>query len=78
MAELEPQIKLYSTSIPSPLPSSPSFIFHLTHLTSTLLIWVGTGQPIDPETPTSEAVVIPSEKKIAQDWAVAMPARGVS
>ncbi|KAK1924414.1 hypothetical protein DB88DRAFT_490327 [Papiliotrema laurentii] len=64
-------LRIDHTTLPSPLPGSPSFIFHLTHLTNTLLLWIGTGQPTDPADPT--AVITPVERKLAQDWAVAMP-----
>ncbi|WWC89521.1 uncharacterized protein L201_004445 [Kwoniella dendrophila CBS 6074] len=68
---LEPIIQTYHQTLCSPLPSSPSFVFHLTRLVDTLMIWVGTGSPSD----SSESVIV-SEKKIASDWAVAMPSRG--
>lgn len=68
-------LRIDHTTLPSPLPGSPSFIFHLTHLTNTLLLWIGTGQPTDPADPT--AVITPVERKLAQDWAVAMPSTRV-
>lgn len=74
---MEPQIRLHNTSLPSPLPGSPSFIFHLTLLQNTLFIWVGTGQPTDPSTSPDE-MITPAERNIAQDWAVSMPSRPVS
>jgi hypothetical protein len=76
MTSLDSHITTHYASLPSPLPSSPSFVFHLTRLTNTLLIWVGTGQPT--ESSTSGEMIMPNEKKLAQDWAVAMPPRGVS
>ncbi|WWD17466.1 hypothetical protein CI109_101907 [Kwoniella shandongensis] len=74
MSTLQPQIQTYHTSLPSPLPSFPSFQFQLTRLTSTLMIWVGAGPPTQPgeEVPT----VGGGEKKLAGDWSVAMPSRG--
>ncbi|WVW83701.1 hypothetical protein I302_105722 [Kwoniella bestiolae CBS 10118] len=68
---LEPTINTHHTTLPSPILNSPSFVFHLTRLVDTLMIWVGTGSPSD----TSEGVIV-SEKKLANDWAVAMPSRG--
>ncbi|CAD6572453.1 MAG: hypothetical protein TREMPRED_000548 [Tremellales sp. Tagirdzhanova-0007] len=75
---LDPQsgITTQHTYLPSPLPSSPSFHLHLTRLKDTLMIWVGAGEPSDPTMPGVEANVGPSEKRLAGDWAVAMPARG--
>lgn len=74
--KMEPQIQLYHSSLPSPLPGSPSFVFHLTYLTNTLFIWIGTGQPTEPGH-GSEPIMV-AETKVAQDWAVAMPQRPVS
>ncbi|WWC70394.1 uncharacterized protein I206_104344 [Kwoniella pini CBS 10737] len=71
---LEPKIKTYYQTLPSPLPNSPSFVFHLTRLVDTLMIWVGTGSPADPTSDIENIIV--GEKKIASDWAVAMPSRG--
>ena len=80
MTELQPLIRLDNTHIPSPFPAAPSFYFHLTHLTSTLFIWVGTGKPSTP----GQAGILgldeaagPEEKRLAGDWAVAMPSYGV-
>ena len=73
---LDPQISLHHTTLPSSLPGSPSFVFHLTRLTDTLLVWIATGQPT--ESPSSDEMILPTEKRLAQDWAVAMPPRGVS
>ena len=85
--EAGPSTRIYHTVIPSPLPSSPSFVFQLTRLRDTLMIWVGTGAP------TSELTAALTEeegegegakdgeeigKRLAADWAVATPSRGVS
>ena len=56
-----------------------------------MIVWVGHGSPTDPsvvhaslggegEEGIEEGAphVIPSERKLAQDWAVAMPPKGVS
>lgn len=81
-----PQITVHHKHIPSPIPSAPSFAFQLTRLTSTLFIWVGTGSP------SSGAGIIPGldvdsgaegtygavDKRLAAEWGVAMPSRGVS
>ncbi|WWD02785.1 hypothetical protein V865_000827 [Kwoniella europaea PYCC6329] len=72
---IEPTIKTYHSALPSPIPNSPSFVFHLTRLVDTLMIWVGTGTPSDPNTMGGGGVIV-SEKKLANDWAVAMPSRG--
>ena len=81
-----PQIRIYHKSMPSPLPSAPSFIFQLTRLKDTLLIWVGTGQPTSingiggttsQAAGTQEDLAV-GERKLAGEWAVAMPSRGVS
>lgn len=115
---LQPQIKLHNTYIPSPFPLSPSFYFQLTHLKSTLFIWVGTGKPSSDPVPSGSNAVLapfgsrmgteggtsatmrsgrlgeedfdaaevgaesaiengPEERKLAAEWAVAMPSRGV-
>ncbi|WWC61682.1 uncharacterized protein I303_104267 [Kwoniella dejecticola CBS 10117] len=71
---LDPTIRTYHQTLPSPLPNSPSFVFHLTRLVDTLMIWIGTGSPSDPISGTDNVIV--GERKIAGDWAVAMPSRG--
>lgn len=79
---LQPQISTHHTSIPSPLPSSPSFNFHLTRMVNTLMIWVGTGLPTDTAGNSvggaaSMGSVEQVDNKLAGDWSVAMPSRGV-
>lgn len=79
---LQPQISTYRTSIPSPFPSSPSFNFHLTRMVNTLMIWVGTGLPTDTAGnaaggAASMGSVEQVDNKLAGDWSVAMPSRGV-
>ncbi|WVR07208.1 hypothetical protein IAU60_004249 [Kwoniella sp. DSM 27419] len=73
---LEPTVQTHHTTLPSPLPSSPSFTFHLTRLVDTLMIWVGTGPPTDASGFGASSASGPSEKKLASDWSVAMPSRG--
>ncbi|AFR92254.1 hypothetical protein C343_00117 [Cryptococcus neoformans C23] len=78
---LQPQISTHHTSIPSPLPSSPSFNFHLTRMVNTLMIWVGTGLPTDTAGNSvggaaSMGSVEQVDNKLAGDWSVAMPSRG--
>jgi proteasome assembly chaperone 4 len=83
-ADVAPTIQIHHQTIPSPLPSSPSFIFQLTRLKDTLFIWVGTGSPttsipgtslnLDDELPST---VNTGEKRLASEWGVAMPSRGV-
>ncbi|ORY32542.1 hypothetical protein BCR39DRAFT_376013 [Naematelia encephala] len=80
MTDLTPSITTHHTNIPSPLPSSPSFVFHLTRLRDTLMLWVGTGPPSDGSFAAGLSDTVPStsieEKKIAAEWAVGMPGRG--
>lgn len=56
---------VYHTTIAPAFPSAPAFVLSLTRMKDTLLVWVGTDD--DEET-----------KRLAADWAVAMPSRGVS
>ncbi|OCF43157.1 hypothetical protein I317_03001 [Kwoniella heveanensis CBS 569] len=83
--DLEPQIKTYHTTIPSPFPGggSPAFVFHLTKMVDTLVIWVGTGtstaaasDPHQGDSGSASTGVVVGEKKLAGDWSVAMPSRG--
>lgn len=79
---LQPQISIHYTTIPSPLPSSPSFNFHLTCMANTLMIWVGTGLPTDAAGnaaggATSMGSVEQVDNKLTADWSVAMPSKGV-
>lgn len=69
MADLEPQIKTYHTTVPPPFPGAPGFVFHLTRLKDTLMVWAG-AQTLSEEDD--------DRKRLAGDWAVAMPGRGVS
>lgn len=62
-----PQITTHFKSIPSPIPSSPSFHFHLTKLTNTLMIWVGTAPPSQD----SMSVDAPEEVRLSDEWAAA-------
>lgn len=86
---MDPLITTHHTFLPSPSPSLPSFHLHLTRLTSTLFIWVGTGRPsgLTSDGAGSGAGLEALEqaeaaggdaKRISADWAVAMPSRGVS
>ena len=68
-------IATYHTFIPPPLPSAPSFHLHLTRMKDTLFIWVGNGSEGSEE---EESTGSTGEKRLASDWAVAMPTRGVS
>lgn len=70
-------IATYHTSVPPPLPTAPSFHLHLTRLRDTLFIWVGTGSEGSGEDVGEEMGSV-GEKRLAADWAVAMPTRGVS
>lgn len=79
---LQPQISIHYTTIPSPLPSSPSFNFHLTCMANTLMIWVGTGLPTDAAGDAaggaaSMGSVEQVDNKLTADWSVAMPSKGV-
>jgi hypothetical protein len=69
-------ITTHHTYIPSPLPSAPGFNLHLTRFRDTLLIWVGTAaaeSTFGDEEPTGAG----GERRLAADWSVAMPSRGV-
>jgi len=67
-------IATYHTFIAPPLPTAPSFHLHLTRMRDTLFVWVGTGSEGSEEEGMSSA----GDKRLAADWAVAMPTRGVS
>ncbi|WRT66182.1 uncharacterized protein IL334_003135 [Kwoniella shivajii] len=71
---IQPQITTFHHTVPSPLPSSPSFVFHLTRLVDTLLIWIGSASPSDPSLGAENVLV--GERRLATDWSVAMPSRG--
>lgn len=87
-----PAIMTRHTIIPSPIPSAPSFHFHLTRLKDTLFVWIGTGKPTsitlqsqrqDGSLVSGAAGIMPGEaaldeRRVASDWAVAMPGGGVS
>ena len=68
-------IATYHTFIPPPLPSAPSFHLHLTRMRDTLFIWVGNGSEGSEDEESTGSV---GDKRLASDWAVAMPTRGVS
>jgi len=42
------------------------------------MIWIGTSPPSESSIPGVDEGVGPEEKRLASDWAVAMPSRGVS
>lgn len=68
-------IATYHTFVPPPLPTAPSFHLHLTRMRDTLFIWVGTGSEGSEDEESTGSV---GGKRLAGDWAVAMPTRGVS
>jgi hypothetical protein len=70
-------ITTHHTYIPSPLPTAPSFNLHLTRFRDTLLIWVGTAPSTSGASDLGEEGGQVGEKRLAADWAVSMPARGV-
>lgn len=91
--KLAPQISTHHTHISPSNPYAPAFIFHLTRLTSTLFVWVGTGSSTGAGGPGSGVGLgqggmggvgeggeggMGGERKLAADWGVAMPSRGVS
>lgn len=66
MTDLTPHTSTHYTTLPAPFPSAPGFAFQLTRLANTLFVWVGTlGEEEE-------------KKKLAGDWAAAMPSNGVS
>lgn len=77
MTDSSPQITTHFKHIPSPLPSSPSFHFHLTLLTNTLMLWVGAAPPVLPSLSELEPAPAPEEVRLASEWAAAWTA-GVS
>ncbi|KAI9639594.1 uncharacterized protein MKK02DRAFT_39915 [Dioszegia hungarica] len=89
--KLAPQISTHHTHISPSNPYAPAFIFHLTRLTSTLFVWVGTGSSTGAGGPGSGVGLgqggmggvgeggeggMGGERKLAADWGVAMPSRG--
>ncbi|KAL1405427.1 hypothetical protein Q8F55_009058 [Vanrija albida] len=77
MADLEPHTTTAFTYIPAPFPGAPAFQFQLTRLADTLLVWVGTGGPAtDDDEDGAGAGGGEKNKRLASDWAVAMPSRG--
>lgn len=68
MADLPPQISTHYASLEPPFPGAPGFTFHLTRLKDTLMVWVG-GQSLEDDE---------ARTRLAAEWAVAMPGRGVS
>lgn len=73
-------VTTHHTYIPSPLPSAPGFNLHLTRFRDTLLIWVGTAAAesnFGGEEPTGGGGAGGGERRLAADWSVAMPSRGV-
>jgi hypothetical protein len=69
--DLTPRTTTHHTVLPAPFPAAPSFALHLTRLADTLFIWVGTA----PQPGTEEEE---GKRKLAGEWAVAMPSYGVS
>ena len=65
-------IATYHTFVPPAMPTAPSFQLHLTRLKDTLFIWAGASEGGEDEESGSVG-----EKRLAGDWAVAMPTRGV-
>lgn len=68
MADLPPHITTHHTTLPPPFPGAPGFTFHLTRLKDTVMVWAGAQTLDDDEGKT----------RLAAEWAVAMPGRGVS
>ncbi|RXK38518.1 hypothetical protein M231_04150 [Tremella mesenterica] len=77
---LQPQITTHHTYFPSPLPGAPSFSANLTRLKDTYFLWLGSGPPSSVANGSLENEQgeegHTSEKKLAGEWAVAMPAIG--
>ena len=74
--DLPPRITTHHTYVPSPFPTAPSYIVHLTRLTNTLVIWLASAAPSSSD--TTAPPPIPSSTRLAAEWAVAMPGRPVS
>ncbi|ORX36825.1 hypothetical protein BD324DRAFT_651306 [Kockovaella imperatae] len=84
--DLESSITTHHLTVPPPSTagessSIPTFHFHLTRLKGTLMIWIGTttsqriGEEVDePESGAGSSSNM--ERRLASDWAVAMPSRG--
>lgn len=62
-----PKTTTHHTTIAPPFPGAPAFTFHLTRLSDTLFVWVGAAERLEDDV----------KRNIAQEWAVAMPSRGV-
>ena len=87
MTDLALSITTHHTTIhppttPGAATSIPTFIFHLTRLKGTLMIWVGTAPAtgslgVDEDDEAGEGST-KLDRRLGSDWAVAMPARGVS
>ncbi|KAL7421734.1 hypothetical protein Q5752_003505 [Cryptotrichosporon argae] len=76
MTLLVPQTATHHTALPPLFPGAPTFHIHLTVLASTLLIWVGASPGLDPASFDAGAGAGPSERRLAADWGVGMPAYG--
>ncbi|WVQ82421.1 hypothetical protein IAT38_004549 [Cryptococcus sp. DSM 104549] len=84
---LQPQITTHHTTLPPPFPAAPAFLFHLTRMADTLFIWAGTASPSEASGASGDSGQGSGAggrgkndelgvKKLAGDWAVAMPSRG--
>lgn len=64
---LAPQTTTHHTTVEPPFPGAPAFTFHLTRLSDTLFVWIGAAERAEDDV----------KRTLAQEWAVAMPSRGV-
>lgn len=80
--DLEPHTRVYYTHLPPPFPAAPAFSLQLTRMKDTLMVWVGTGGPggsgDDDRDGGEGSGEADSGRRIAAEWAVAMPSAGVS
>lgn len=74
VSDLESSIKIHHTTVAALFPGAPAFTYQLTRLTDTLFIWVGAGEAGSLGDEETSSV---GTRRLAGDWAVAMPSRGV-
>ncbi|MBW0563277.1 hypothetical protein O181_102992 [Austropuccinia psidii MF-1] len=63
---------LHSFTIQNTLIQLPQFVFHLTRMSQSMLIWIGTSAGSLEETPTSDPISC-----LCNDWSCAVPPSSV-